>query len=101
MKQSGYAKKLKQQRNEDSYTNYVMARQLMVDILTIVLNREFGFGAKRLRRMWDAFSKLHDQFCNVWNGDSKDLEYTKTVLDRELKAICGEYFIPWNVRYRV
>ena len=77
-----------------------MARQLMVDILTIVLNREFGFGAKRLRRMWDTFSKMHDDFVTIWNEDSKDIEYTKQVMDRELKAICGEYFVPWEERYR-
>lgn len=99
MKKSGYVKKLQQQRSEDSYQNFIMARQLMIDLLTIVLNREFGFGKVRLRRMWDAFATMHNEFVTVWNADSKDIEYTKEVLDRELQKICGEHFIPWKERY--
>lgn len=101
MKQSGYAKKLQQQKNEDSYTNYVMARQLMIDITLLVLNKEFGFGKDRLKRFCEAFAPLHDEFCKIWNSDSKDMEYTKRTLDEALEQICGEYFIPWEVRYRV
>lgn len=101
MKQSGYAKRLQQKRAESDRDNYVMARQLMVDLLTIVLNHELGLGKERLRRVWDAFSKLHDQYVTIWNSDTRDVEYAKSVIDRELKAICGEYFIPWEERYRI
>lgn len=101
MKQSGYLKRLKKQRDEDSYVNYVVARQLMVDLLTIALNRALHLGAESQKLVWDTFSKLHDEYCTIWHQDSKDLEYSKEVIDRELKEICGKYFIPWEERYRV
>ena len=42
--------------------------------------------------------------CKEWKelADQKDDEkfaYTRGVVDRRLKKICGEYFVPWEERY--
>lgn len=101
MKRSGYMQRMQQKRAEDDRNNYVMARQLMADLLTLTLAQDFKFTPDKLKKAWDSFAALHDEFCGIWNEDSRDVEYTKAVLDRELKKVCGEYFVPWEERYRV
>lgn len=31
--------------------------------------------------------------------DDKEFVYTKARVDRRLKEICGEHFVPWEERY--
>lgn len=99
MKQSGYAKRLKKEREPDSLTNYFFARQFMADIMQITLNREFGFGKDRIKRFCKAFSEMHDELASMWNSDSKDMEFTKHKIDEALKQIAGDEFVPWEERY--
>ena len=73
-------------------------RQLMFDLSCIALNEQ-GFGTERINRFCDKLLELHDEYAVIFNGDTKDQEYSRTVLDRKLQQIAGENFIPWEERY--
>ena len=74
-------------------------RQMMFDLTCIALNDVYGFGPERIMRYYHRLIELNNEFANIYNGDTKDLEYSKRVLDRRLKQIAGEHFVPWEERY--
>ena len=74
-------------------------RQLMFDLSCIALNETEGMGYDRISRFADKLIALHDEYAVIFNSDSKDQEYSKSVLDRRLQQIAGEKFIPWEERY--
>ena len=96
---SAYIKALQSAFNSGTEEGERFGMQLMADLVTLALNQEFGFGPERLMRFCKAISKKYGDFADLWNGDTKDVEYSKAVLDRALKQICGKYFIPWDERY--
>ena len=72
------------------------------DMILIAANRAFGFGPKRLRRLRQAYNEVFLEWAVGALEDGKtdrDIEYTKGALDRQLKAITGEDFRPWEERY--
>lgn len=74
-------------------------RQLMFDLSCIALNETEGFGVERINRFCDKLIALHDEYATIFNADSKDQEYSRSVLDRKLQQIAGDKFIPWEERY--
>lgn len=74
-------------------------RQLMFDLSCIALNETEGFGVERINRFCDKLIQLHDEYAVIFNSDSKDQEYSRSVLDRKLQQIAGDKFIPWEERY--
>lgn len=75
-------------------------RQMMWDAVTIALNDEFGFGKERILKLLKAVEKRREDIARLFIGDTKDMEYAKSVLDRRLKEICGDEFLPWEERYK-
>lgn len=72
------------------------------DISMIALNRAFGFGPDRLKKYNDTLKELWPVFSDIrWEDGQQDKDevYSKGVLDREMKKICGQYFAPWEQRY--
>ena len=98
-KKSGYLDRIEQARREAFFTTQHFTRQLVMDQAAIVLNREFGFGADRLKRFTEAMSDIYSDYADIWNGDTKDVEYSKAAMDRALQQIFGSYFEPWEIRY--
>ena len=88
------ALELQQKRDE-----YFM-RQHMCDLALLTLHDEFGFGPERLKRFVDALVVKTNDYCDLWDEDAKGREYSKDVLDRALKAACGQYFAPYEERYK-
>lgn len=87
--------KYDQQRFED----FRFARQLMADISFIALEEALGTDADKLEKFASSLSEIHDQFADIWNADSDDVEYSLDILDRRLKPICGSHFQPAKERY--
>jgi len=86
-------------QKETFLTAQHFTRQLCLDQASIVLNREFGFGAERLQRFNAAMVELYGEYASVWNSDTKDVEYSKAKMDDALRQIYGDAFIPWKERY--
>lgn len=76
--------------------------QQFFDYMCIVLNDpeimgKDTFGAKRLRKVYDAMMELDKTFSEAWCG-SQESDYYQEKLDAKLKEIFGEV-IPFNKRY--
>ena len=74
----------------------------MLDMVTLALGR-MGFGEKRLREFDQKLTEASKDFAELILSDVKDdptIEYTKAVLDRELKQYVGSMFVPYDERYR-
>lgn len=99
MKQSGYAKAWNAGYLAGLRAGRNFMRQLMYDLSCLALNKTEGMGYDRLNRYGAELTRLHDEFAGIFNGDTKDQEYSKSVLDRSLEQIAGEKFIPWEERY--
>lgn len=79
------------------------AVQQSKDMLLIAAHRAFGFGPDRAKVLGDAFDAVLEEYANLTVSDAKDdkeIWYTKAKVDAALKDACGEYFEPWEVRYR-
>ena len=98
-KKSGYLDRIEQARREAFFTTQRFTKQLILDQAAIVLNREFGFGADRLKRFAEAMNAIYSDYSDIWNGDTKDVEYSKSAMDRALQQIFGRYFEPWEIRF--
>lgn len=90
------AAKYEDQREQD----FRFLRQFITDLSQIALEDAFGDESKNMVKPFvDALQNLHDEFADIWNADSDDVEYSLSILDRRLKAICGDKFIPQEDRY--
>lgn len=74
-------------------------RQVMSDATAIALNDVLGLGADRIKKVLDAISENYSDIADLVNNDTDDQEYSWSALDRKLKQICGEYFVPFEERY--
>ena len=74
--------------------------QMCKDAAMIAANEALGMGEGRCVAFSTAFDKALNEIVHTCLEDTPDIEYTKEVIDRQLKAICGENFQPWESRYR-
>lgn len=75
------------------------ARQLCLDLTAITLNHDFGFGAERCERFSKAIIERYGHYSEIFNADTKDVEYSKAHMDAALRQIYGDKLIPWDERY--
>lgn len=76
--------------------------QQCLDIAMIALHQEFGFGPSYQARFGQAFRSAFVAYAELCLDDGKDDEeiiYTKEVLDRQLRAACGDDILPFDERY--
>lgn len=74
--------------------------QMCKDAAMIAANEALGMGEGRCVAFSRAFDKALNEIVQTCLEDTDDIEYTKAVIDRKLKDICGENFQPWESRYR-
>lgn len=89
------AAKYEAQREMD----FRLARQMMADLAFIAIEEALHVTPDELAKVAEELNKLHSEYADVWNADSEELEYSFAVLDRRLKPICGDGFIPASERY--
>lgn len=79
-----------------------MTLQLTQDAAMIAANEVLQMGPKRAPDFAAVMRDTVNEIAGVMLKDQKDDEkfaYTRVVVDRRLKKICGENFRPWEVRY--
>ena len=74
--------------------------QMCKDAAMIAANEALGMGEGRCVAFSQAFDRALNEIVNTCLEDTYDIEYTKAVIDRKLKAICGENFQHWEERYK-
>ena len=79
-----------------------MTLQLAQDAAMIAANEVLQMGPKRAPDFAAVMRDTVNEIAGVMLDDRKDDEkfaYTRGVVDRRLKKICGQHFVPWEVRY--
>jgi len=90
----------KHQRELNFFRTFTV--QQCVDMMMIAANEEYGLGPERLSRLEETFYSVFKEYAEMTIEDAKadkGIEYTKDKLDRKLRQILGEKFIPWEQRY--
>ena len=90
-----YAKKLRQKKELERH----VSQQMVADAAVIAANKVFGAGKKRCVEFMVELSGTLDEIHDMIYGDTADIEYSKSVIDRKLQEILKEYFEPWDKRY--
>ena len=79
-----------------------MTLQIAQDAAMIAANEVLQMGPGRAPDFAAVMRDTVNEIAGVMLADQKDDEkfsYTRGVMDRRLKKICGENFVPWEVRY--
>ena len=79
-----------------------MTLQIAQDAAMIAANEVLQMGPGRAPEFANKMREVVNEIADVMLKDQKDDEkfaYTRGVVDRRLKKICGENFEPWEVRY--
>ena len=79
-----------------------MTLQLAQDAAMISANEVLQMGPGRASDFASKMREVVNEIADVMLADQKDDEkfaYTRGVVDRRLKKICGENFVPWEERY--
>ena len=79
-----------------------MTLQLAQDAAMIAANEVLQMGPDRAPEFAAAMRDVVNEIADVVLKDQKDDEkfaYTRGMVDRRLKKICGENFVPWEERY--
>ena len=91
-----------QQLQRDIWMSKGFTIQQCLDIAQIALHEEFGFGPTYQSRFADAYRRVFVEYADLCVEDCKDdadIVYTKGVLDRALRAACGDDILPFEERY--
>lgn len=102
-KRGSFIDRLARDREADIAVNRRLARTYMLDMVTIALGR-MGFRESRFRKFDAALSAACEDYGKLILDDvkdDKDLWYSKSKLDEELKSYVGGMFVPYDERYKV
>ena len=100
MRRSGYIQRVQNSVNRQLTDSRPIHTQMCLDAAMIAANEVFQMGPGRAEAFASAFSQALTDIAEMAVSDTKDLEYSKAKLDERLKGICGEKFVPWDIRYR-
>lgn len=78
--------------------------QLAQDNAMITANETLGLGKGRARKFAEAYMEnIRDAVMMIKDdqGEDKFFDYAKGTIDKRLKKVCGDEFVPWDDRYGV
>ena len=96
---NAYLAKVKAQREYEIARARLFTIQQCKDMAIIAAAQTFGLGPDRVKRFSDTYDKVFTEYAIMVQEDTKDIEYSKYKVDEALKAVCGEYFAPFDERY--
>lgn len=77
-------------------------RVWMMDHVSVALGR-MGFREKKFRELDQRLTEVIDEYMADYTADLKDdrsMEYSRALLDRELRQYTGDMFVGYDERYR-
>lgn len=88
----------------EAYENNLrhFTRVWMMDHVTVALGR-MGFREKKFREFDQVLTEVMQEYMAEYAADMRDdrtMEYSRALLDRELKQYTGDMFVPEQGRYR-
>lgn len=102
-KQSAFMQKLAREQRAAVRDARWFTMQQSLDMAMIALNEGFGFGEERLARFVEVYRRVWTEYAEATLKDAQDdsdIEYTRAKIDEKLKDICGDFFQPWDERYK-
>lgn len=79
---------------------FYLGLQTAADAYALALNDLYHIGPGRYPELHAKADEYINEIAKLIREDTKDLEYTKAVIDRRLIEIVGrEHFIPYDERY--
>lgn len=86
------------------YLTVLEARyERMMAAMLIAAGQALGCGSVLAKKLGDAFDQVFEEYAVMVNEDAQNdrqLWYTKEKLDRALKIVCREHFVPREERYK-
>lgn len=102
-KRNPFLAQLEAKKIREMQVQRIIVRQEMKDFAQIALNRAFGFGEVNQKKFSDALDQVCVDVAKMVLDDAKDdpdVWHSIDVTEKELKRICGKYYVPRNIRYR-
>lgn len=97
---NAYKEEMEKRYQDKLNRSFRFCEQWYIDQALICAERIFNADPDKLREFCTEMEKHRNEFVNeIWNKDTKDVEYSMTILDRELEPICGKFFAPFEKRY--
>ena len=78
------------------------SRVFMLDHVSIALGR-MGFRESKFKEFDKTLTEVCNEYMDAYSDDLKDdkqMWYSKSCLDRELKQYTGSLFVPYEERYK-
>ena len=101
MSKSGLLARQKAERELWTIKVIAYTEQQTLDAVCLALAESCGFGEERRKRFNDAFKAKYAEIREMEKGDTKDNEYAIAKQEAGLKAACGKYYAPREVRYDI
>ena len=100
MKRSGFLDQQKALCREYALTAERITRQIMLDTLQVVLQREFGFGYDRIKKVTDKWGEYYGYYHDALTGGVES-DVVQEHLDRALADVLKGHqeLIPFEQRY--
>lgn len=101
-KQSGYLKRLEDERNRVMNATELLTKQFMLDTLQITMNRQKdAWGFDRLMRLMDDWEKVRHEYKAAMDPKDPEADVAQEHMDREIAGIINGRMdlIPFYERY--
>lgn len=102
-RKNGLALQLQAQRKQRDHDVRHHTQVFVLDLVTVTLGR-MGWGPKRLADFDKILNEVGMEYGKLILDDVEDdpsMDYSKAVLDRELKRYVGDRYVPYDERYRL
>ena len=99
---NAYLAKLQAQKAYENRLRWSISQRFLEDCMIIAVNRVFQRKGKIIVELLQEFREIYADFAVILTKDGEDDEemwYTKEKMDRELRYILEDDFVPWDVRY--
>lgn len=91
-----YMQKLEQLAQTNLDIGFNAGFQAATDLWMLALAQE-GFGPGRMWRTAHGVAQLYREFGHAWRNEPES-DYAQEQIDRVLKPLCGEEFVPFRER---
>lgn len=102
-KQNAFLSKLETKHRFELYQDRLFTVQYCKDAAMIAAAEIFGMGEKRAAEFSEKYDYFLNEISKLIHDDSRadrDIEYSRAVIDRRLREICGSGFQEWDERYK-
>ena len=102
-KQNAFLAKMQAKHRIELQQDRLFTIQYCKDAAMMAAAELFGMGEKRASEFSEKYDYFLNEISRLIHDDSKadaDITYSRAVVDRRLREICGSNFVEWDERYK-